>query len=114
MITLRKTALAALTAITTISAFASLPARAGEEPRDMSCQRLWEDRNYIFKDAGYCFKTSRAINFFGNAGCTVDKESNLRLTVKQRSYLRVLKQWERRKGCGSAVTSVTVKEEYGC
>jgi hypothetical protein len=38
------------------------PARAN------SCDRLWYERNSIYADAGYCFKTPRARAAFGR-GC---------------------------------------------
>ena len=33
-----------------------------------SCGDLWYERNAIYKDAGYCFKTARGIRAFGDAG----------------------------------------------
>jgi len=35
------------------------PARAD------ACDRLWYERNSIYADAGYCFKTPRALAAFG-------------------------------------------------
>jgi YARHG domain len=35
----------------------------------LSCPELWFHRNSIFKSAGYCFHTPRAIRVFGNAWC---------------------------------------------
>ncbi len=32
-----------------------------------SCYDLWVQRNSVYKEAGYCFKTPRAIRYFGNA-----------------------------------------------
>ena len=37
----------------------------------LSCEQLWYQRNRMFKAGGYCFRTSRAIGIFGNAGCTM-------------------------------------------
>ena len=34
----------------------------------LSCKQLWVKRNQIYKSNGYCFKTTRARNYFGNAG----------------------------------------------
>jgi hypothetical protein len=34
-----------------------------------SCYDLWVERNAYYKRAGYCFRTPRAIAFFGNGGC---------------------------------------------
>ncbi len=36
-----------------------------------SCEELWSERNAIFKAAGYCFRTSQAIQAFGNAGASL-------------------------------------------
>src|SRR6266571_3665323 len=44
-----------------------------------SCEQLWVERNTIFKARGYCFKTPRAISYFGNAGCLYDDEAALPL-----------------------------------
>src|SRR6478736_4490831 len=44
----------------------STVAAAAQTP---SCDRAWEERNAIYKDAGYCFKTPKAIAAFGNRGC---------------------------------------------
>lgn len=37
-----------------------------------SCQILWEMRNAIYKECGYCLHTQKAIKAFGNAGCLYD------------------------------------------
>jgi hypothetical protein len=34
-----------------------------------SCQDLWTERNGYYQANGYCFKTARAIRYFGNGGC---------------------------------------------
>lgn len=34
---------------------------------NLSCDELWYARNYIYSEAGFCFKTSRAISTFGKA-----------------------------------------------
>ena len=33
-----------------------------------SCQQLWVERNSYYKARGYCFKSARAISYFGNGG----------------------------------------------
>ena len=35
--------------------------------RGLSCGQLWYERNAIFAQYGYCFKTDQAINAFGRA-----------------------------------------------
>ena len=40
-----------------------------------SCQQLWVERNSYYKRHGYCFKTQRAIAYFGNGGCIYHNEA---------------------------------------
>jgi YARHG domain len=47
---------------------------SAQEYQNYSCSDLWKERNSIFKEAGYCFKTSRAQRYFGNAGCQYDRD----------------------------------------
>lgn len=69
------------------------------QPYRMSCSALWHERNSIFADAGYCFKTSDAIRTFGNAGCRYDSESAVRLSPRNRERVNQLSALEREKGC---------------
>jgi len=64
-----------------------------------SCASLWRERNQIYKDAGYCFKTPRAIRAFGNAGCTYDDMRDVPLSANQRSIVDDIVVAERRMGC---------------
>jgi len=64
-----------------------------------SCSDLWVQRNSIYKRAGYCFKTSRAISYFGNAGCLYDDEARLPLSPAERSRIASIVGMERRLGC---------------
>lgn len=63
------------------------------------CQSLWVERNSIYKDAGYCFKTQRAIRYFGNAGCEYDVEAALPLSYSQRARIGQILAEERANGC---------------
>jgi hypothetical protein len=63
------------------------------------CQRLWVERNSIYKDAGYCFKTARAINYFGNAGCRYEVEGALPLSPSERARIMDILAEERANGC---------------
>ena len=47
--------------------------------KQLSCQILWEVRNTIYKENGYCFHTKRAIKAFGNAGCQYDDAAKVPL-----------------------------------
>jgi hypothetical protein len=63
------------------------------------CQQLWVERNSIYKALGYCFKTARAIAYFGNAGCTYDNEADLNMTPDIRRRIAEITREERRRGC---------------
>jgi YARHG domain len=45
-------------------------------------------RNSIFKAAGFCFKTSRGIGAFGNAGCLYDNEYDVPSSQKDVMWSR--------------------------
>ena len=64
-----------------------------------SCQELWVERNSYYKDAGYCFKTPRAISYFGNEGCMYDNEARLPLPRGVRARIAEITWLERRNGC---------------
>ncbi|MBK5961384.1 hypothetical protein CCR97_24720 [Rhodoplanes elegans] len=63
------------------------------------CEQLWVERNSIFKARGYCFKTSRAISYFGNAGCVYDVESMVPLSPGERARVNQIRAMERQYGC---------------
>jgi len=56
-----------------------IPILAVSDAQAQSCGELWYRRNSIYRGAGYCFKTARAIRAFGNAGCSYDSEYSLPL-----------------------------------
>ncbi|MDP1869689.1 YARHG domain-containing protein [Bradyrhizobium sp.] len=64
-----------------------------------SCQDLWVERNSYYKQAGYCFKTSRAISYFGNGGCIYDIEASVPLPRNIRARIAEITRIERRSGC---------------
>ena len=64
-----------------------------------TCQRLWVERNSIYKRAGYCFKTARARSYFGNAGCLYDSEAEVPLGSGQRARIARISRLERQLGC---------------
>jgi hypothetical protein len=41
----------------------------GPRLTDATCGQLWVERNAYYKAGGYCFVTTRAINYFGLEGC---------------------------------------------
>lgn len=63
------------------------------------CDALWGERNAIYKDAGYCFRTERAIRAFGNAGCRYDDLADVPLSARQRADIADIQRQERANGC---------------
>lgn len=61
----------------------------------MSCGQLWYERNAIFAQYGYCFKTQQAINTFGRR--CYPPYGNLPPHAQDR--VNEIIAWERRKGC---------------
>jgi phosphopantetheinyl transferase len=64
-----------------------------------ACSRLWVQRNAIYKANGYCFKTERAISYFGNAGCQYDEEADVPLSHRERARIARIIAEERSLGC---------------
>ncbi len=64
-----------------------------------SCQALWVERNSYYKEGGYCFKTARAISYFGNAGCMYDNEGAVPLSRAVRARINEIVRMERALGC---------------
>ena len=67
--------------------------------KQLSCQILWEVRNTIYKENGYCFHTQKAIDAFGNAGCKFDKMGDVPLNAAERHNVLAIKKAEAKKGC---------------
>lgn len=85
---------AALCAFALIDLGAARPAAA--QYSTMSCAALWHERNSIYAERGYCFKTPRAIAVFGER-CY---PPHGRLTPDEKQLVDTIKMWEARKGCG--------------
>jgi YARHG domain len=79
---------------TAVAGFANTAAQAQD-----ACQRLWVARNSIYKAAGYCFKTQRAIGYFGNGGCLYDREGDLPLSPGDQARISEIQAQERAYGC---------------
>ena len=77
------------------SSLAPLPAAAQAQ----SCGDLWYRRNAVYKAAGYCFKTARAIQAFGNAGCMYDGMDEVPLSPVQHRIVADIIAQERAWGC---------------
>jgi hypothetical protein len=67
--------------------------------RRLSCQSLWEVRNLIYQQNGYCFSTRRAQQAFGNDGCYITKQSQVRLNAFERENVARIVAVESAKGC---------------
>jgi hypothetical protein len=91
-----KSAMLTLAAIVTITSLAATIEPALAQDR---CQSLWVQRNSIYKAAGYCFKTSRAISYFGNAGCRYNNEASVPLSSRQRARIAEIRAAENDYGC---------------
>jgi hypothetical protein len=63
-----------------------------------TCESLWHQRNSIYRNAGYCFKTPRGKAAFSNIGCAYG-ESSVPLSDRQRARIAAIKRLERRLGC---------------
>lgn len=68
--------------------------------RQFSCQALWELRNTIYYEHGYCFQTDRAIDFFGE-DCDVEDAADLGFNRIEQSNIDTIKAVERQKRCGN-------------
>lgn len=82
--------LAALAAIGVIPAV-----QAAEPASEYSCEELWRERNAIYAEQGYCFKSAKAIAAFGR-GCFPPYG---KLEQWQKERVAEVKYWEHRKGC---------------
>ena len=80
----------------TLAAAPGAPAAPGPSA---SCEDLWYRRNAIFKAAGYCFRSARGVQAFGNAGCQYDEEADVPLSARQRDEVAGLRATERGLGC---------------
>lgn len=67
--------------------------------RKFSCSILWELRNTMYFDHGYCFKTKKAINFFGNDECTTDDAEDLDFNNVEQTNISRISSVEKQKGC---------------
>jgi hypothetical protein len=85
---MRRLALSCLAATIASPAIAAFP-----------CDELWAERNAVYHDAGYCFRTARAIAAFGNAGCRFDDMRDVPLSARDRAKVNEIVRQERQNGC---------------
>lgn len=67
--------------------------------RQLSCQSLWEVRNLIYQQNGYCFQTNRAKRVFSNEGCWITDQAKVSLNAYERENVATIAAVERSKGC---------------
>jgi hypothetical protein len=107
MLTYRPPHSATLALVAMIALGASLAAAPAYA---QTCQQLWVQRNQYYKNHGYCFKTQRAIEYFGNGGCYINDENAVPLTSAERASIAQIGQQERAMGCdtdGGGSTGMT-------
>jgi hypothetical protein len=86
--------------VSTLLVTAATLAAAVPAAHAQSCQQLWVERNSYYKARGYCFKTERAISYFGNGGCRYQDEGRVPLTRGERNRIAEITRIERANGCG--------------
>ncbi|MEH3146821.1 MAG: YARHG domain-containing protein [Methylobacterium frigidaeris] len=77
----------------------AVAAGTGPALAEFPCDALWAERNAVYKEAGYCFRTQRAIQTFGNAGCRFDDLADVPLSARDRAKVAEIQREERRNGC---------------
>ncbi|WP_295559988.1 YARHG domain-containing protein [uncultured Hyphomicrobium sp.] len=70
-----------------------------QEIEHKSCEDLWILRNSIWNDAGYCFRTPRAIKAFGTHNCRYADQSAVPLNDYQRENAATIIEVEMAHAC---------------
>jgi hypothetical protein len=65
----------------------------------LGCDQLWTARNGIYHSRGYCFKTDRGRQEFGNENCIIDDEAQVPLNDCERANVKLIRSIEQRRGC---------------
>ena len=66
---------------------------------NLGCEQLYDVRNMIYKDNGYCFASDKAIDRFGNEGCSFTNAAQVPLNDFERSNVGVIRKVEKAMGC---------------
>jgi hypothetical protein len=83
------------TAIVLGATLVGSPVQAG-----LSCDDLWGARNAVYAEAGYCFKTERAIRAFGgNRDCRFTDINDVPLSANDRRKIAQILEQERAARC---------------
>lgn len=69
------------------------------ELRRLSCDDLWIVRNTIYYEAGYCFKTDAALDYFGDDQCEYDDAEDLSFSTFEQRNINTIVAVEKQKGC---------------
>lgn len=64
-----------------------------------TCDFLYQMRNRIYAEHGYCFKTARGIAEIGNDGCHIHNQAAVPLSNIERSNIATIQRAERAKAC---------------
>ena len=75
---------------------------AKETPLPESCFDLWVERNTYYAQAGYCFKTTRAKEYFSEAmkTCSIHRESEIERKLSKSVLRRIAAIIERERAYG--------------
>ena len=63
------------------------------------CDELWGERNAVYADAGYCFRTARGIAAFGNGNCRYTDIRDVPLSARDRQKVNEITRQESQNGC---------------
>lgn len=64
-----------------------------------SCDILWQIRNQIYHENGYCFRTARGMREFGNSGCRYANVNAVPLNGFERANVAKVVRVESMKRC---------------
>ena len=83
--------------ISVITAISALAIIVSVEPAlAESCYDLWYERNSIYNDNGYCFKTKLGRETFDNSDCTTNR---VRLSEQEQYRVDQIQAEEDSRGC---------------
>jgi hypothetical protein len=64
-----------------------------------TCDFLYQMRNRIYAEHGYCFKTARGVSEIGNDGCHISDMTKVPLSQLERNNIATIQKAERAKRC---------------
>ena len=70
-----------------------------EDLEDLKCSQLWQLRNIMYDEAGYCFKTTRARQEFDNSDCEIDDMEDVELSEIEYANIAMIQELEGDRGC---------------